>query len=123
MSFMHFLERMLYAVSGLAIAGVIAAAAVLLGTWFEHQKPLKLPAPTVAFAVGRRTLHLVHEGLADEFAPPPGSNRELIVWIWYPAKGGGTRTDYLPPAWRKALAASSGILNTDFVTRDSASAK
>lgn len=112
-------KGLLYTVRVLAMGGVLAAAGVLVGTWFEHRIPMELPRPTGSFAVGRTAFHWVEEGRADEFAPLPGSKRELVVWVWYPcATAQGTRAEYLPPRWRDALARSGGVLVTDFLTRD-----
>ncbi|GAC1431154.1 MAG: alpha/beta hydrolase [Terriglobales bacterium] len=56
----------------------------------------------------------------DELAPTAGAKRAVLVWIWYPAKGtnSGAPTEYVPSAWRSALAKSSGVLMSEFLTRD-----
>lgn len=51
----------------------------------------------------------------------PGAKRELVAWIWYPAvarQSSQTVADYLPAPWRAALARHSGLLLTNFLTRD-----
>jgi dienelactone hydrolase len=103
----------------LCLAGVLAVALVLTAIWIEHRTPLELPKPTGPYAVGRTSLHWVLTGHVDEFAPVPGSERELVVWIWYPAAPrGGTPAEYLPRPWREAIARNGGVLMSDFLTRD-----
>ena len=43
-----------------------------------------------------------------------------MVWIWYPsvAKKSAAPAEYLPAAWRLALAQHSGVLMSQFLTRD-----
>jgi hypothetical protein len=48
---------------------------------FEHRLPMELPKPTGRFAVGRTTLYWVNTVRGDEFAPVPGTPRELVAWI------------------------------------------
>lgn len=47
-----------------------------------------LPIPTGPYAVGSRTLHLVDRHRTDPWVPAAG-NRELMVSLSYPARGGG----------------------------------
>jgi dienelactone hydrolase len=103
----------------LGVAGVAALLAVL---WWEHRTEITLPPPTGHFAVGRTTLAWVNAAQTDDLAASPGANREVLVWIWYPAAGSqsATTADYEPPPWRAALASSSGVLMSQFLTRDPA---
>jgi len=32
----------------------------------------------------------------DALAPAPGNQRELLVWVWYPAQADAVLDDYLP---------------------------
>jgi dienelactone hydrolase len=112
-------KGLIYILGVLALGAVLAVSGVLVATWFEHRVPLELPRPTGSFAVGRSVFHWVEEDRADEFAPVPESKRELVVWVWYPsAATQGARAEYLPPQWRDALARRSGVLMSDFLTRD-----
>jgi dienelactone hydrolase len=108
------------AIGVLSLAGVLALAVVLAATWLEHRIPMELPKPSGPFAVGRTTFHWTDPGHADEFAPVAGTPRELVAWVWYPAApgSGGTPAEYLPRAWREALARNGGVLMSDFLTRD-----
>jgi dienelactone hydrolase len=93
---------------------------VLLGLmWLDHFRETKLPQPTGPFAVGRMTYAWKDPGHTDPLATEPGTARELLAWIWYPATQSSHEVeDYLPAPWRTALASHSGVLLTLFVTRD-----
>ena len=57
----------------------------------------------------------------DPLAPQPGTKRQLVVWIWYPAAPQQPRQtfdDYLPAPWRAALRRQSEVVLTQFLTRD-----
>lgn len=86
----------------------------------EHRTPMELPRPTGPFAVGRTTFDWVEKGRTDDFGQTAEAvDRELVVWVWYPAvPGTGSAAEYLPRLWRDALARTSGILMTDLFTRD-----
>jgi hypothetical protein len=112
------LKGFLYTAGVLAGALVLAAAAVLIGGSIEHRFPTSFPKLTGPYAVGRTMFHWVDERHPDEFAPSPGTKRELVVWVWYPAAGAGPHAEYLPERWRVALARSAGALMTNILTRD-----
>jgi dienelactone hydrolase len=100
----------------LLVVGLILS--LLLVTGFEHRMPLELPAPAGPFAVSRTTFDWVDDS-DDEFAPVAGTKRELLAWVWYPsAPAPAIRADYLPPLWRTALSHITGVLMSDFLTRD-----
>jgi len=76
--------------------------------------------PSGSFAVGRTT-YVWKDLQADPLAPQRGAKRELFAWIWYPAARGQpaqTVDDYLPAPWRTAIEDRSGVLLSQFVTRD-----
>jgi predicted dienelactone hydrolase len=80
---------------------------------------MDLPKPTGPLAVGRTTFDWKEKNRLDEFAPEAGVDRELVVWVWYPAvPGAGSPAEYLPRLWREALTRSSGVLMSDVLTRD-----
>lgn len=67
--------------------------------WLEHRTALTLPTPTGPFAVGRAFYDWVYDKTLDAQAPVPGTQRELLVWVWYPASAGQPRAvvdDYVP---------------------------
>lgn len=111
-------------VKGFAVLAMLGGLGIvtLLGTlWLEHRTELTLPTPTGPFAVGRATYAWSDNAHPDTRAPFPGTRRELLAWIWYPAaprQPAQTMEDYVPAAWRVALARQSGVLLTQFLTRD-----
>ncbi|MFT2019418.1 alpha/beta hydrolase [Streptomyces sp. 796.1] len=50
---------------------------------------LRLPAPSGPYPIGARVLHLVDPERADPWRP--GTRREVMVTVWYPARGGAGR--------------------------------
>ncbi|HKV39626.1 MAG TPA: family membership, partial [Blastocatellia bacterium] len=89
----------------LAMVAVIGVAALVAALWLEHRTEVTLPAPTGPFAVGRVTTAWIDDTHFDTLAPVPGTKRELLVWIWYPAAAPASpemTSDYLPAAWRSA---------------------
>jgi predicted dienelactone hydrolase len=77
-----------------AVALVIAYGAVMQ---LQH---VQLPAPTGPSAVGRTELALTDAERTDPFETD-GRQRELAVWIWYPAEAGSSSpaAPYVPAAW------------------------
>lgn len=104
------------------LVGVLGVALVLGLLWLEHNSSLELPSPTGPFAVGRVGTTWVDTARVDPFAPPPAQRRELVVWIWYPAKRSdrAQTAEYLPGPWRRALAEHAGVLLTQFLSRNPA---
>jgi platelet-activating factor acetylhydrolase isoform II len=109
--------RALAALFLFSLAGFVTLFALL---WHEHRTPLTLPQPTGHFPVGRTTFAWVNNGETDELDPSPGAPRQVLVWMWYPSATPATAppAEYLPAAWRVALAQHSGALMTKFLTRD-----
>lgn len=84
-------KAVLYGTGGVALAGLLTVAFLLIAAGIEHRIPLEFPKPTGTFAVGRTTLHWVDRS--------PQNERELLAWIWYPARAcQGKQAEYLPPA-------------------------
>lgn len=106
-------RRILRVFAGLAILGVLAVGTLLASLWLEHRTELTLPAPTGPFAVGRAIYDWSDDTTVDPLAPVPGTKRELLVWIWYPAARGTSAAmeDYLPEASRLAVEHHSFLLN------------
>src|SRR5579862_1998859 len=116
-----FIKRLIRGLRMLAMFAVIGVAALLAALWLEHRTEITLPAPTGHFTVGRTTYAWVNDGQTDDLAPSPGAKRKVLVWIWYPSEGSQSVTpaDYVPTPWRVALAHTSGVLMSQFLTRDS----
>ncbi|TDE34107.1 alpha/beta hydrolase [Nonomuraea mesophila] len=55
---------------------------------------IAIPAPTGHHKVGRDVLHLVDRGRRDPWKPRAGA-RELMVSVYYPARGGGSAAPYM----------------------------
>ena len=113
-------RRILKVVAVLAIVGVLGIGALFGGLWLEHSTAVTLPTPTGPFAVGRAT-YVWTDGTPDTLAPVPGANRELMVWIWYPATArhpDALADDYLPGPLRLAVERGRPALITRFLTRD-----
>jgi predicted dienelactone hydrolase len=66
----------------LVVFGILGLLGLL---WLEHRTQLTLPRPTGPFAVGRVVADWADDANMDKLAPTPGTKRELLVWIWYPA--------------------------------------
>src|ERR1017187_4502442 len=86
---------------------VVPGIVLFLGSlWLDHTRRTTLPAPTGPFAVGRTTTVWSNNAQAELMAPQPGTNRELLAWIWYPAVPQQTSqrvADYVPTPWRTAV--------------------
>lgn len=101
----------------LAVSGVVMVGALLGSLWLERRSELTLPTPSGPFAVGRVIDDWQDDAGVDTSAPVPGTKRELLVWIWYPAAAGPSAAidDYVP-AWMRPELALPGLLR--LVTRD-----
>jgi len=104
----------------LAVLGTSGIAMLFGALWLEHRTAVTLPAPTGSFAVGRAIYDWADEANVDSLAPVPGTKRELLIWIWYPAAAGQSATadDYLPAPLRVEVERSLGPLLGGFLTRD-----
>lgn len=118
--FPAYARRLIKGLAALAIFAVLGLAMLLALLWREHKTEITLPAPTGHFAVGRTTYAWVNNTQMDELAPSSGAKREVLVWIWYPsaAATSAAPVEYLPAPWRLALAQHSGVLMSQFFTRD-----
>jgi len=113
-------KRLIQALVVLAVFVVVGLALLLALLWLEHKAGITLPRPSGHFAVGRTTYTWVNNAERDELAPSPEAQREVVVWIWYPsaATRSAAPVEYLPEPWRLALAQHSGVLMSQFFTRD-----
>jgi dienelactone hydrolase len=115
------LARILKGFRVLLIAGTLCVGLLFAALWVDHARETILPAPTGPFAVGRVIDDWRDDGADDPVAPVPGTKRELLVWIWYPATaqrhdaGGGS---YLPDGLRTEVERNLGVLLGKFLTRD-----
>jgi len=93
---------MLRVFAAIAMLGCLAILALLAFLWLEHRSTVTLPVPTGSFSVGRTIRDWTDSVERDPLAPVPGTQRELLVWIWYPSASGQSAVadDYLPLALR-----------------------
>jgi dienelactone hydrolase len=102
-----------------AVVGTAVLVGCLLGLlWLDHGRGTELPTPTGSFAVGRTTYDWRDPAHPDPMAPQPGTERELLAWVWYPAmppQPSQNADDYMPAPWRKAM--GGGVLLT-LLTRE-----
>src|SRR6266446_1068094 len=113
--------RVIKTLVGAALFAIVAIAVLLGLMWLDHNRETTSPSPTGPFAVGRTTYVWSDRIHLDPMASQPGTKRELLAWIWYPAtprQMSQTVDDYLPAPWRTALERQSGALLTQFLTRD-----
>jgi len=114
-------RRIFKGLAALAMLGILGVAALLGSLWLEHGTELTLPAPTGPFAVGRWLYDWVDDKTPDVLAPVPGTRRELLVWIWYPAaagQAGAVIDDYVPASVRAPAGRVGAPLVFRFLTRD-----
>jgi dienelactone hydrolase len=89
----------------LLVGTAIAVAIFVAFNSVMRLRSVALPAVTGQSVVGRTAIALNDTGRIDPFATD-GRNRELAVWIWYPAVPGSSasRAPYLPAAWAPLVA-------------------
>lgn len=113
----------------LAMLGVLGVGVLLGSIWLEKRTEVTFPALTGPFAVGRGIYAWADDAQSDPLAPVPGTRRELLVWIWYPAAAGQSAAmmdDYVPTSLRAPAPPSGGplisrllIQGLGLLTRDS----
>jgi predicted dienelactone hydrolase len=114
----HLGRRIFKGFALLAVLGVLGVAVLLVSLWLEHKIEVVLPTPTGPFAVGRALYDWTDNATLDTLAPVPGTKRELLVWMWYPAESGQSVAidDYVPAEMQAAAAPAGGPLR--LLTRD-----
>lgn len=92
-----------------ALVALVIAVAGYLVVW--HDRPLPLPSPTGSYSVGRTEFDWVDQSRIDPLSDHANENRELLVWVWYPAAASqqGPTAPYVPPAWAHAREKDQGI--------------
>jgi predicted dienelactone hydrolase len=117
---MRLIKRVLKGIAALFLLAVVGFLTLFGLLRRDYKTEITLPIPTGHFAVGRTMYTWVNNAETDELAPSPGTKREVVAWIWYPsaAPQSAAPAEYLPAAWRTALAQNSGALMSQFLTRD-----
>lgn len=112
-------RRIFKGLAVLALLLVLGVGALAGSLWKEQSTELTLPAPTGPFAVGRTINVWTDDATFDAVAPVPGTKRELLVWMWYPAAGKpGATSDYVPAEVRPPGGRVSDPLIFKLLTRD-----
>ena len=120
LSLRELLRKVLKAILTVGVLGVLAIAILLGSVWVEGRSKTTLPAPTGPFAVGRTAFAWSDATHVDPFAPP-GTKRELLAWIWFPAAPAQHSPpeveEYLPAPLRIAIE-DSRVALINLLTRD-----
>lgn len=84
---------------------LVAIATLSLAVQAQRSAPVTLPAPTGPYEVGRMLYDWVDPSRSETFAPKSGAQRELLVWVWYPATPppGAHTAPYLPAKWAQVV--------------------
>jgi hypothetical protein len=106
----------------IAIGGSTAFVILIVALLLEDGRKASLPEPSGPFAVGRVIEDWVDSAAVDPLAPVPGTRREDLVWIWYPAATPSTAPtdEYLPPPLRPKPDPSDARNPWTYLTRDPA---
>jgi len=102
---------------GLLFAGVVSVVILLVAFMYvEHFLPTDLPTPIGSYRVGR-TSYFFSDYVGTHASH---ASRELVVWIWYPARSqiDPTPADYFPAPWLDAANESWNWMMTHLITRD-----
>lgn len=121
MTILKLMRVVVRTVAGIALFAVVGITFLFGSLWIDHTRQTMLPTPSGPFAVGRTTYDWNDAATPDLMAPRPGTTRQLLAWIWYPAapqQTSQTLAEYLPTQWRRAIERHSGVLLSQFLTRD-----
>lgn len=76
----------------------------------------QVPAPTGSYPVGRTAFHWVDSSRTDPFAASVSSRREVMVYVWYPARHSGRESEgaYFPHIDAIAQALGDSLMREAF---------
>jgi hypothetical protein len=99
------MRRIIRVVLGLFALGIILITGTSVVLAWLQPDHVTLPRTTGPYAVGRTSFDWADGKHIDPFAPEPGTKRELIAWIWYPANQSDSRkpAEHLPKPIRDAF--------------------
>lgn len=73
---------------------ILALAGLILGATLSVLLPVpRFPRPDGPYSIGTVTYHWIDAGRVETYGDTPGSPRELMVQVWYPADPGGGRPE------------------------------
>lgn len=94
----------------IAVLVIILLFIMLIGLFglavhFGDHREVVLPKPTGPYSVGRTLLDWKDPNRDDPYSTSIGKNRELMVWLWYPAAVSpqSKPAEYIPSAWASEL--------------------
>ena len=104
----------------LALLVVVGIVVLIASIWIERRTELTLPTPTGEFGVGRVIADWVDDAAVDILAPVPGTKREVLAWIWYPAAptASASTSDYVPAEVQLHQDLPGGFPIMRWLTRD-----
>ncbi|MGC1781891.1 MAG: alpha/beta fold hydrolase [Acidobacteriaceae bacterium] len=88
----------------LALGAIAASQVAVHPSAISTNKIPTLPVPSGKYSVGRQAFDWIDTTRADQFSTEPAKHRELMVYIWYPAKRPAEqpRGEYFPGASKLA---------------------
>jgi hypothetical protein len=104
-----------------AFIGLAVLMVVVLYCVIQRNRTVTLPAPTGPYAVGRVLTEWTDASRQETLTSSANHNRELTVWVWYPAdpQSDTTPARYLPQAWAHARDQVRGVSSILFQAADS----
>jgi predicted dienelactone hydrolase len=113
-------RRILGGFAVLMLFGAAVGAALAFTLRAERKMLIILPSPVGQFAVGRTLYDWRDESAGDKLAPFPGTKRELLVWIWYPASPphSSVAGNYLPADLLAPIQVARSAMSSKLLTRD-----
>ncbi|HUZ45368.1 MAG TPA: hypothetical protein VMW54_01900 [Terriglobia bacterium] len=72
---------------------------------FKERREVVLPKPTGPYAIGRSLFDWKDPNRKDPYSSSIGKDRELMVWLWYPAEPSPSAqpAQYIPSSWAAEL--------------------
>jgi hypothetical protein len=104
-------RRLVQLMGIVAAVGLLVVVVAMVYAVVQRSRSVTLPAPTGHYAVGRILTDWTDASRPETLGPSTGPDRELSVWIWYPADPtpGASPAPYLPPAWASARDHTRGL--------------
>ena len=100
-------------VLALMVGSILLAASGLLFLEIKRNQTLTLLDPTGPYAIGRVSYDWTDQSRPETYTNQPGAKRELLIWIWYPARhsANAKTLPYFSPAWSALWEQDRGTTN------------